>query len=112
MTSYAVHLSDLAVLPELHPLRMLLKPFLPNETINISNKFDGVAVGEDGLNRSRRQRMIKISVILEVDEWVALIALAADEKRRLEQQAAMLIRQQLELLGLLPLGRETKDTHD
>jgi len=44
VTDYAVRLSDLAVLPEFHPLRMVLKPFLTDETINISNKFDGVAV--------------------------------------------------------------------
>jgi len=44
MTDYAVHLSDLAVLPELHPLRWLLRPFMTDKTFNINNKIDGVAV--------------------------------------------------------------------
>lgn len=38
---------------------------------------------------------------LEADEWEALIAVAADEKRQPKQQAAMLIRRQLELMGVL-----------
>lgn len=44
MTDYAVHLSDLAVLPELHPIRWLLGPFMTARTFNVSSKIDGVAM--------------------------------------------------------------------
>jgi len=44
MTEYAVHLSDLAVLDECHPLRWMLTPFVTDKTFNVSRKIDGVAV--------------------------------------------------------------------
>lgn len=45
--------------------------------------------------------MIRISIDLQEDEREALITVASDEKRHPRQQAAMLIRRQLELMGVL-----------
>lgn len=44
MTDYVVHLADVAVLPEFHPLRWLLRPFMTDRTFNVSSKIDGIAV--------------------------------------------------------------------
>lgn len=45
--------------------------------------------------------MIRISIDLEEDEREALIEVAGNEKRHPRQQAAMLIRRQLEMMGVL-----------
>lgn len=45
--------------------------------------------------------MIRMPINLEADEWEALIVVAGNEKRQPKQQAAMLIRRQLELMGVL-----------
>lgn len=39
---YAIHLSDLAALPVIHPLRFLFAPVLTGETINLNSKIDGI----------------------------------------------------------------------
>lgn len=39
---YAVHLSDIAALPAVHPLRFLFAPVLTGETVNLSSKIDGI----------------------------------------------------------------------
>ena len=42
---YAVRLSDLAGLPELHPLLWLLRPFLTKQIVSVANgQFDGAGV--------------------------------------------------------------------
>ncbi len=48
--------------------------------------------------------MIRISIDLQEDERQALIEVANREKRHPRQQAAMLIRRELERRGLLPAG--------
>lgn len=45
MNQYAVQLSDFAALPEFHPLRWLLKPFLTEQTVSVmASKVDSVGV--------------------------------------------------------------------
>lgn len=39
---YAIHLSDLAALPAVHPLRFLFAPILTGQTVNLSSKIDGI----------------------------------------------------------------------
>ena len=41
---YAVHLSEVAAVGDWHPLRWLLAPFLTEETVMLSQKWDGVGV--------------------------------------------------------------------
>jgi len=48
--------------------------------------------------------MIAVYTLLESDEAMALVRLALREKRTPRDQAAYLIRQSLEHLGLLPPG--------
>lgn len=61
MTKYAVHLSDLAALPEFHPLRWLLRPFMIDETININGKFDGVAMLLEPVNGRDLDAVIEVT---------------------------------------------------
>lgn len=42
--NYAVHLSDIAVLPEVHPLRWLITPFLSEQTMGLGSKIDAIGV--------------------------------------------------------------------
>ena len=39
---FALHLSDLAALPAVHPLRFLFLPVLTGETVTLSSKIDGI----------------------------------------------------------------------
>ena len=41
---YAIHLSDLAALSPVHPLRFLFAPVLTDEIVNLSSKIDGTGV--------------------------------------------------------------------
>lgn len=47
--------------------------------------------------------MNRITVNLQQDEREALVVLAEQERRDLRQQAAVILRQELERRGLLPL---------
>lgn len=51
----------------------------------------------------------KIYVPLETDEWDALRKLSNDEKRRVNFQAAVLIRDELIRLGYLKEKKESSD---
>ena len=45
MKQFAVHLSDFAALPEVHPLRWLLQPFLTEQTVFVKkSQWDSVGV--------------------------------------------------------------------
>lgn len=54
--------------------------------------------------------MIRISIDLQEDERDALVAVAANERRHPRQQAAMLIRRELERRGLLPTGDDATES--
>jgi hypothetical protein len=51
--------------------------------------------------------MARMMIPLEIDEKQAIISLADKEKRDPRQQAALLIRRQLEKMGLLPAAAPT-----
>ena len=55
--------------------------------------------------------MIRLGVMLQDDERQALLALAEKERRDPRQQAAVIIRRELERLGLLPPSYDTHETH-
>ena len=55
--------------------------------------------------------MIRLTVMLEPDERQALLALAEKERRDPRQQAAVIIRQELERLGLLPPAYAKHEAH-
>ena len=52
--------------------------------------------------------MSRLTIKLQLSERDALIKLAASEKRRPHDQAALIIYRELERLGLLPTDKETK----
>ncbi len=56
--------------------------------------------------------MTWIAVTLQDEEKTALRELARREKREAKQQAALLIRQQLERLGLLPPTPKQEAAHE
>ncbi|RLC75121.1 MAG: hypothetical protein DRI81_12620 [Chloroflexi bacterium] len=54
--------------------------------------------------------MNRISVNLQQDEREALVVLAEQERRDLRQQAAVILRQELERRGLLPISTQPQPT--
>jgi hypothetical protein len=52
--------------------------------------------------------MMRLAVTLEQEERDALLVLAQQERRDPRDQAAMLIRRELERMGLLPLAPRTE----
>lgn len=61
MTAYAVHLSDLAALPEMHPIRFVMGPVLTNETINLGSRFDAVGLRLDHPDPERLAAVMSVA---------------------------------------------------